>query len=294
MLESLKIKNVQIHKLFEVEFDEHITTFTGPSESGKSAIIRALLWWLFNEGNVKDLRRTGVRDFSVSGVVDNRRIGRLRGRSNSYKFEGKSLRSFGSGVPEVVAQVFDVGPTNVQRQHDRHFWFSESRAFVSRELNKIVDLEIIDSSLKNIGIEVRDAKAAVRVIRDQKKEARSLKKALEWVSDVRDRVDILSRMLEDVAEISEKADRLRELLDGIHTLQIAQRTERKRLAKQKRVQSLGANLEAAASKERDLSDLIREIELSTEHLTSQKKQLKIETKKLRKFKQCPICKSPMT
>lgn len=57
--ERLLIENFQSHEQTEVFFTEGLNVFVGPSDSGKSAILRALRWVLYNEPKGTDFIRAG-------------------------------------------------------------------------------------------------------------------------------------------------------------------------------------------------------------------------------------------
>lgn len=48
-IKSIEIENFQSHKYSKLDFSERLNVIVGPSDNGKSAIIRALKWVLFNE-----------------------------------------------------------------------------------------------------------------------------------------------------------------------------------------------------------------------------------------------------
>jgi ABC-type transporter Mla maintaining outer membrane lipid asymmetry ATPase subunit MlaF len=58
-IKKLIIENFQSHKYTEVDFSEGFNIIFGPSDYGKSAIIRALRWVLYNEPGGLNLYGTG-------------------------------------------------------------------------------------------------------------------------------------------------------------------------------------------------------------------------------------------
>lgn len=148
MLEQIKIQNFQSHAKLAIDFGPGITTIVGPSDVGKSAVLRALWWVAANHPSGEAFVRHGARGATVRVVVDGHTIARRRGvEVNTYELDGTELKAFGSGVPDVVAEVFNLGPDNFQGQHDAPYWFSETAGQVSRNLNAIIDLGIIDDAL---------------------------------------------------------------------------------------------------------------------------------------------------
>ena len=48
MIHSIKIQNIQSHKDTQLEFNPGINAIVGSSNNGKSAILRALYWVVYN------------------------------------------------------------------------------------------------------------------------------------------------------------------------------------------------------------------------------------------------------
>lgn len=190
MLEELRIENFQTHERKRIKFDRRVTTIIGPSDRGKSAIIRALRWVCLNDLRGDAFIRDGADFVRVSLLLDGTKITRSkRGVANAYKMGNETYVALRSDVPEDIKEVLNVDTINFQAQHDAPFWFSLSPGQVSRELNAIVDLGVIDATLKNLNSVVRDAKARVEVCteqaRDSKRELNRFKGLAGMVADFR-------------------------------------------------------------------------------------------------------------
>lgn len=161
MLESLTLRNFQPHEKLTIKLDPHVTTIVGPSDHGKSSVLRALKWAVTNRPVGEAFVRRGAEITKVSITVDGREIRRTKGRGhnakNSYHLDGSPLKAFGTDVPEGVAKLLNTNDTNFQKQYDAPFWFSESAGVVSRSLNQIINLGIIDDTLAALGAAQRTA-----------------------------------------------------------------------------------------------------------------------------------------
>lgn len=184
MITSIFLKNFQRHKRLKIEFGEGVTTLVGPTSAGKSAVFRALRLVCLNKPNGDAQIRHGQKSFLIVLGVDGHKIKRKKGTVNVYLYDGQSYRSFGNSVPRDISELLTVDDNNFQRQLDLPFWFTESPGQVSRNLNQIVDLEIIDTTLANVSKEARDAKAVVDVTRQRHHEARVKRNELRWVPDM--------------------------------------------------------------------------------------------------------------
>ena len=125
MLDTLTIKNFQAHSNTVLEF-EKITTITGPSDRGKSAVIRSLGWCMLNNLAGSAFIRDGETDVSVTLEFDEKHtIERAKGKSsNSYALDGNEFASFGNKVPDPIGGAHNLNPVSVQAQFDAPFWLS--------------------------------------------------------------------------------------------------------------------------------------------------------------------------
>ena len=183
MLASLTLENFQKHEFFTLDFDEFVTVLIGPSDVGKSAVIRALRWLCLNQPAGDAFITHGEDNTSVTLTFDECEVSRQRGKvGNLYTLDGEELRAFGqSSVPDKIAALLNITSDNFQRQHDSPFWFTLSPGQVSKELNRVVDLDIVDTTLANIASELRKAKATLEISEERLKTASEKKAQLKWV-----------------------------------------------------------------------------------------------------------------
>lgn len=209
MIERLLLKDFQIHERMEVVFDERITVLVGPSDAGKSAVLRALRWLCFNRPSGDSFIRHGSKDTCVRLLVDGQAVLRRKGGGvNRYRVEGDVYTAFGTGVPAQADDLLQLGPVNFQAQHDPPFWLSLSPGEVSRELNAIVNLGLIDQTLANVASELRKAKAVVEVNKARFEGAKQRRKAIAWVRKANDKLSKVTSIQKRLAVKRERAARL--------------------------------------------------------------------------------------
>lgn len=209
MLEKLMIQNFQSHSKTVVEFDENVTTIVGSSDVGKSAIIRSLSWVSRNTPNGNAFIKDGSDGAAVRLFVDGHRIVRRRSKSeNFYGLDDHEFKSFGSGLPDPIADVLKIGDLNFQEQHDAPFWFSLTAGEVSRRLNSVVDLGMIDDAIGRSGQCVRRLSEDSRVLQEQVEKVAKQLEELTWV----DEADAFLRKIEKLQK------RARVTFDNIETL----------------------------------------------------------------------------
>lgn len=181
MLEQLTVENFQAHHHLSIDLDPTVTTIVGPSDAGKSAVIRALIWLATNRPLGATFIRDGTKQTRVALLVDGHEIIRTRGKSvNTYSIDGEELKAFGNDVPSEIADLLNLSSINLQGQHDSPFWFSNTAGEVSRQLNQIVDLSIIDRTLGNLDKASRSTAAEVRTLEQQEARAKEERATLSW------------------------------------------------------------------------------------------------------------------
>jgi chromosome segregation ATPase len=203
VIRAIKLRNFQAHRSLVIRFSKGITTIKGPTDVGKSAVIRAIRWAVLNDFKGDDFIRWGAEDVLVQLLVDGQVVSRRKGKNgNVYKLGKKVYRAFGNTVPEPIAKLLSMNRDNFQAQLDPHFWIANSASQVSRDLNKVVDLSIIDSSLKNIAHQVREASNRHTVSEERLDQ---LREQLKSLADQKSRVQDFRR----IKEAHEELERLK-------------------------------------------------------------------------------------
>lgn len=113
---KVQIKNFQSIEDAEVEIDG-FTVITGPNNSGKSAVMRAIRG-VFTNAPAGPLVRKGAKNLSVGILFPDGTdvLWEKGGKINRYTLNGKELNSVGRGVPPEVA---DLGVAEVKAASDR-------------------------------------------------------------------------------------------------------------------------------------------------------------------------------
>lgn len=182
MIREVTIRDFQRHRYLRLRLHRRVTTIVGPSDVGKSAVLRGLTWVLTNRPRGKAFVRDGAVRAKVTVMIDRHRLSRERGKRNHYRLDRARFTAFGNDVPAEVASIVNCSALNFQNQHDAPFWFSLAPAEVSRQLNQIVDLGAIDTTLGNLATATRKARAAREVVEDRLIEARSARKEFRSVA----------------------------------------------------------------------------------------------------------------
>ena len=170
MINSLTIQNFQSYKNTSLTFVNGVNAITGSSDTGKTAIFRALNWLVNNSPSGDDFKSNWGGDTIVilrtdSEIGDN--ISRLKSdKENLYcltsllkePINHTDFKAFGQGVPKEIQEILNISSVNLQDQHSRHFLISNTSGEVARYINEIADLDIIDRALSHVARKVKDSK----------------------------------------------------------------------------------------------------------------------------------------
>lgn len=217
MIEYIQLRNFQSHKETEMEFHPGVNAIVGESDHGKTAIMRAFYWAIFGKPSGDSMRRHGTkRDTEVTIETAEHQISRIRGNSaNQYIINDEVLKGFGQSVPQPVIDALNINEINFMRQLDPPFLFSKTAGEVAQYLNRLINLDVIDTSLSNIK---RMHSQAVQSAEGHLAEVQRLEKALEgyaWTDEAEVAVARLEKKQVTVERMKKTADELDTILDEV-------------------------------------------------------------------------------
>jgi exonuclease SbcC len=247
--QKLIIENFQSHHYTEIDFSEGLNVFVGPSDSGKSAILRALRWVLFNIPRGNDFIRTGAKECRVCLIfADGTEVIRQRSSAvNRYilrKPDGTEqvFEGFGNTVPQEVTDVHRIQSIKLDQkdmlvhfgtQLESPFLLFESSQTKAKTIGRISGAHLIDNALKKAN---GDRLALNSEIKRLEEEQDKLKEKLKPYANL----DQLERDLEVAEEAFHQARRKQELretllkhLQTLQTIRISKQKERETIAKLK-------------------------------------------------------------
>src|SRR4051812_12843842 len=173
MLESLHLVNFQPHQEILLPLSPTITTIVGESDQGKTSLLRALRWITLNLPWGASFTQRGKPFCMATLKVDGHSLARKRqGASNLYSLDGKSFVSFNREVPHEISSLLNLGEVNFQKQLEGPYWFLLSPGQVSRELNSVINLDVIDRVLSSLSSEVKRTRLEVELSKERLERAR--------------------------------------------------------------------------------------------------------------------------
>ena len=214
MIHSITLNNYMSHKDSTFEFHPGMNAIIGESRAGKSTVIRALDLTRKNAIPMRHISRWARKRnkkgdmvladrMSISITSDKGTVERFRdAKENGYMVNGKKLVAVGTDVPGEVAEVLNLTDVNFALQHDPHFFLSWTPGAISRYLNDICGMEVIDKATA-IAIRLRNAtRAEVEKATLEAETHAKAAEALEWVEQA-------GKLLEEAQEAAHCAEQAR-------------------------------------------------------------------------------------
>lgn len=204
----MQVEFFEKHTRKRIVFSPLATSFIGLSDEGKSSLMRALRWACLNEPSGTAFIQWGQQFTRVRLGVDGRTVTRRAGDKNIYKLDAEVYKAFGRNVPDDIAQLLNVSELNFQRQIEGPFWLTQSAPEVSRALNAIIDLGVIDETLATSASAVRKERATLDVCKARQYQAKERRDALAVVPALRDDWAQCKALLADAAAVKKARQEL--------------------------------------------------------------------------------------
>lgn len=203
-MHRITIHNFQSHKDTVLELSPTVNSLEGVSDSGKSAVLRAMLWCLTNKPDgvafasnwAKD--KKGKLKDEVSVSIDN--ITRSRNATvNGYTrlVAGKDPQTYEAlkgTVPPDIENAINIGNVNIQRQMDPPFLLSSTPGDAARYVNELIGLEEIDTYQKALKGKAHDNANSLKDETKRLADAEASLAQYDWVVGAKEKVDELARV----------------------------------------------------------------------------------------------------
>jgi DNA repair protein SbcC/Rad50 len=231
MIKSLNISNIQSHEQSLLTFHPGVNIIIGNTDSGKSAIIRALRWVIWNRPSGDSLRSRWGGKTSVEIETEDGSVVRSKDKKDEYNVNIKGqkkllLSAFGTSVPEEVSNFLNINEINLQEQLDNHFLLGKgwTAGSVAAHFNKVANINEIDTSTSNINKKVSKLEADIEYDKAQIKEKKETLLTFEYLNTAESLLEVLedqesrlSRLKTSVYNLRVKIDDIEEFSKTIET-----------------------------------------------------------------------------
>ncbi len=219
------LKNFQSHAYSHFQFDKGFNVILGPSDSGKTSVIRAIKWVLYNEPLGDYFIRQGEDECQVT-IKFSHGIDVIRRRTkskNSYILidaagNEEIFEGFGTNVPYEIEEAIGIRKVKLDRNESRilniaeqlegPFLLNEKGSTRANAIGTIVGVEKIDYALRE-------------TLRENKNIQSSLKKDKEQLETLTDKLktyDYLDKLSKDINDAKACLQKVRALDEEIKKL----------------------------------------------------------------------------
>lgn len=217
---SVAMRDFRQHDRSAFNFTPTVNVLVGANEAGKSTVLNAIRWVVFNRPLGESVVRWGAKGCAVRLITETCEVVRSRGSENVYVLDGGSpFKAVGSDVPREVKLALQLDEINFQRQIEGPFWLTLSAPEIAREMNRVVDLSVIDWSMSNAGTRLREANTQVTVLTGMLSEARQRVGRLRWVTEVEKEAEEALRCEQDAAAKRSEAETISRVVSQIEEAQ---------------------------------------------------------------------------
>lgn len=241
-IKSIEIQNFQSHILTQVVLapNGQLTVITGQTDSGKTAIFRALRWLLYNTPQGSDFIRAGCKFCRVTFEMESghsviREMTKTASK-NQYRIVAPDtekpiiLEGFGRSVPLEVQELIGVRPVtigdtkynlNMSEQLDGPFLGSSiSAPDRAKILGKLAGTEILDHAGKQAGTDIY---RQTQVKDGLEADIEQLSKAIasyDYLPGLANKIAALEAVVTDIKTKQERLDGLKDSLQRLNQIDI--------------------------------------------------------------------------
>lgn len=164
MIKKLELHNFRTHENTELNFSPSVNVIVGPSDVGKSNIMRALQWVVHNRPLGKKIIRRGKDETGVQVFTEThgKEISVLRAKGKnlnvySLDIDGQeaNFTAFGDSPPEEIKEALNLSDINIQKQSEWYFLAFDSPGHVAAYIRSITKLDEIDQVVKLLASKIR-------------------------------------------------------------------------------------------------------------------------------------------
>lgn len=234
-IKSIEIKNFQSHKNTRISFENGLNVICGPSDNGKSAIIRALKWVLYNEPKGTDFITQGENSCRVSITLsDGTIVTRERsGGKNIYRLcdkDGKetTFEGFGTEIPPEILNAHGIIKLhidssssqciNIADQLEAPFLISQPGSVKAKAIGKLVGVDVIDEAIKELGKEMTSLQSQEKSTQSELNIIKEQLKAYENLPRLKEYLDLKEKRINRIKSMNEKYTKLLELQKNLNAL----------------------------------------------------------------------------
>jgi len=218
MIQRINITNFQSHRDTTLDLSPGVNVIVGPTDCGKTAIIRALRWLKDNRPTGEAFRSTWGGETKVDVVAENQHWFRSKDKDNHYHYNGTTFAAFGTEVPHEIRKSLNLDDINLQMQMDSPFLISSSPGEVAAFFNQIAHLEKIDIGLKSLNSTIKKLGYAQESYETQAEQVLKDLSRFEHLDKAEADLEVLEQMEGDRLRVIKSSLDLQKVVDQLNAV----------------------------------------------------------------------------
>lgn len=238
----IRIRGYQAHEDTDVNLGPGLNVITGPTDSGKTAIIRAIRWVAFNDPTGEAFLNKKVGEVAVTITMSNgvevtktRRKGKTTYQVSTIPepFEKSEVPLEVTQALAIDKQTFGdfVTALNFSYQLDPPFLISETASAGAKILGKIAGTEAVDFAIKDVAKDTYAARQErAQAERDIERVDMKLAEFVE-LDSMREQLALCEARVADLAKEADRVDDMKQLSAHFNAVSVQLSTYQQKLDK---------------------------------------------------------------
>ncbi|MGM0369416.1 MAG: AAA family ATPase [Bacillota bacterium] len=225
---KVKLKNFQSHKKTTIEFATGFNVITGPSDEGKSAIVRALNWVFYNEPAGTDYIRVGssrcevMVEFNTGyQIIRSRTPSNSRNRYELINPEGEKqvFEKVGRDVPQEIINIHGMPKIdfdqdfkmnlNFDHQLGGPFLLDNSQANSAKVIGGLLDVHLVDSAIRDTTNDITTQKREERQLEDRKNELDNKLKEFDHLPQLAEEIARKEKLFTKIKDVKSRLEQVK-------------------------------------------------------------------------------------
>lgn len=247
-LTKVEIENFLSHKRTVLELHPDLNVLIGETNSGKSAILRAIIWCLYNEPKGVEFLRTGEKKVTVTCHFSNGyQLTRSRTETQSGYYEittpegeKQKFSGFGTDVPIQIFNVHQMPAVflskdlalklNVNEQLEGPFLMAESPQRKAQMIGRLVGTQYIDHAIKQLNKEMLGCQRTLKVHQEQVNRWEQAGEAYHDLPLLAEHLTYFESLVQTQETLERELQQLRQLNETYDTYQVKKKEAEQLLA----------------------------------------------------------------
>lgn len=214
IFKKLQLENFQAHANTAIEFTDTLNIIVGPSDTGKSSIIRALRKLVRDDPPGKPFIRHSKTDCTITlvinkGGIEYKIIRKITPSKNLYYIDSHEFGGFGREIPQEIQDLLEMSLIELENndkidlhfvdQHDSPFMVARGAAGTrSKLLGHIGGLHVLDNAIIHVN---KDIRAGNSKLKEKVVSKDTLQQKINSFPDLKAPEKLLKRLQTDLDEI---------------------------------------------------------------------------------------------